>query len=83
MACKLIDLALVAFNLLMFKVGGIIGISKIEFFKVLKGKQKLWFIHSLVSVVQVIFYHKVNPADNYKLTIETLGQGVKYVQSIQ
>ena len=41
MACKLIDLALVAFNLLMFKVGGIIGISKIEFFKVLKGKQKL------------------------------------------
>ena len=32
MACKLIDFALVVFKLLIFKVCGIIGISKIEFY---------------------------------------------------
>ena len=32
MICRLIDFALVVLELLMFKVCGIIGISKIEFF---------------------------------------------------
>ena len=69
MACRLIDLALVAFKLLMFKVGGIIGISKIEFFKGLKGSKNFDFFCSLVSLVEVMFYHKVNPVDNYMFKI--------------
>ena len=32
MVCRLIDFAIVIFELLVFKVCGIIGISKIEFF---------------------------------------------------
>ena len=32
MVCRSTDFALVVFKLLMFKVGGIIGISEIEFF---------------------------------------------------
>ena len=56
MVCRLIDFALVALKLLMFKVCVIIGISKIEFFnffvteRVKQNQKKLKTIQNLLSL---------------------------------
>ena len=56
MVCKFIDFALVVFKLLMFKIFGIIGISKVEFFdfsgteRVKQNQKDLKTIQNLLSL---------------------------------
>ena len=56
MVCRLIDFALVVLKLLMFKVCGIIGISKIEFFN-FSGTERVKILTNLSwYIMQLLLY---------------------------
>ena len=71
MTCRLIDFALVVLYLMMFKVGGIIGISKIEFFnfssieRVKQNQKNLKTIRNLLSFLYNHFSSSFNKNQTY------------------
>ena len=71
MITRLIDFAFVVFQLLMFKVCGIIGISKIEFFnffgteRVKQNQKKLKTIQNLVSLKENHFLSNSNKSRTF------------------
>ena len=83
MICRLIDFALVVLQLLMFKVCGIIGISKIEFFNFLSillkglGNQEI-SRKSLKSLEVMDKYSAGHPKETFSLLLYKNSQNQLY-----
>ena len=66
MVCRLIDFALVALKLLMFKVDEIISIPKIEFFNFPGGGRVNRTAHWLIFFVYILIVSDVSAAFSFK-----------------
>ena len=65
MVCRLLNFALAVIELLMFKVCGIISISKIEFF-IFSGKEWVNFFRDCTSFIRSIIYYAYKQPRNFK-----------------